>query len=491
MLNTVVSLLMQITTVICGFILPQLMLEHYGSNANGLVQSISQFLSIITFMELGVGQVIQTSLYRPLAEGDHVQISKVLRSGTIYFHKIVCAFLAYVVVLSVVFPHIVKNQYDWLYIAMLIGAMSVSAFSQYGFALIDKILLSADQKGYIQYTVHIAATIANTAIAVVLIRRECPIQLVKAGSAAVFLLSPLVIRWYINKNYQIDRKIKYDEEPVKQKWNGVAQHISTVVLEGTDNIVLTLFSTLSNVSVYSVYIMVISGIRQFYTAATAGIQSMVGALWAKRETEKLNNTFAAVEVILHYVVVFLFSCIGILIVPFVRVYTNGLVDANYIQPAFAAVITLAYAIRCLRTPYNIMILAGGHYKQTQKCHIWAAALNLSISILAVSLWGLVGIAIGTLAAMAYQTLWMMAYNSRNLLCWPFRKIAKQLAADALTAAAIMIATYWLELQTVSYWGWLCLAVPVALIALGITVGSAFLFFRKELIVLIRSLTRKR
>ena len=324
-----------------------------------------------------------------------------------------------------------------------------------------------------------------------MIIRGWSIHAVKLMSAGVYLLRPLICRIYVQKHYGINRKYRYSGEPLQQKWNGVAQHISAVVLEGTDNVVLSLFSTLTNVSIYSVYYLVIHSLMQLYSSATAGIQSAVGFLWATKEYRKLNEVFAHIEFGLNYIVVFLFSCTARLIVPFVRVYTNGLVDANYIQPAFAAVITLAYAIRCLRTPYNIMILAGGHYKQTQKCHIWAAALNLSISILAVSLWGLVGIAIGTLAARAYQTLWMMAYNSRNLLCWPFRKIAKQLAADALTAAAIMIATYWLELQTVSYWGWLCLAVPVALIALGITVGSAFLFFRKELIVLIRSLTRKR
>jgi O-antigen/teichoic acid export membrane protein len=235
--------------------------------------------------------------------------------------------------------------------------------------------------------------------------------------------------------------------------------------------------------------MVISGIKQFYTAATAGIQAMMGTLWAKKDMQRLNTIFTGTEIVLHLIIVFLFSCIGILIVPFVEVYTLGLTDAEYTQPVFVAILTLAYAIRCLRTPYNIMILAAGHYKQTQKCHIIAAVLNLVFSVLTVKMFGLVGIAIGTFVALTYQTLWMMVYNSRNLLMLPWKKIVKQLAIDGLATMLILISTSWLELQTVSYLGWLRLAVPVALMALAITSGCAFLFFRRELLALCHSLKK--
>ncbi len=484
--NTITSLLMQIITVISGFVLPRLILESYGSEVNGLVQSITQFLGMITFLELGVGQVVQSSLYEPLAKHNATRVSEILRSGTLYFRKIAYALFAYIFVLIAVFPYITEQRFHWSYTATLIVAISVGSFAQYYFGITDKILLSADQRGYIQYIAQIATTVLNTVIAVVIIRLNGSIQWVKIGASFVFLLNPLAIRWYVRKNYTIDRKIKYDKEPIKQKWNGLAQHISAVVLEGTASVILTLFSTLSNVSVYSVYFMVISGIKQFYTAATAGVQSMVGALWVGQEKQKLTAVFAGIEVILHLIVVFLFSCIGILIVPFVKVYTFGLTDAEYSQPAFAALLTIAYAIRCLRTPYNIMILAGGHYKQTQRCHITATVLNLVISVLTVKLYGLVGIAIGTFVALTYQTLWMMMYNTHNLLMLPWKKIVKQLAIDGLAAILILVSTGWLKLQTISYLGWLGLAIPVALIALVITVGCAYLFYRRELLALFHS-----
>ena len=304
-LNTTMSLLLQVVSVICGFILPRMILECYGTEVNGLIQSIAQFLSVISFMELGVGQVIQSSLYRPLSLGNIESVSKVLKSGDSFFKKLAYALLGYTAVICIIYPIAFDVKQGRIYTIMLIVAMSISSFTQYCFGLIDKILLSADQKGYIQYAVQIICNVLNVMVISYLIYKKCSIQSVKFASAAVFLIGPIIIRCYINKKYKIDRKIKYDEEPVKQKWNGIAQHIANVILEGTDIIILTTFSTLSNVSVYSVYFMVISGVRQLYTSITAGVQSMIGTLWAKNEIDNLKDVFLSVEIILHFIVVFL------------------------------------------------------------------------------------------------------------------------------------------------------------------------------------------
>lgn len=64
--NTVSSLIYQIVTIVCGFILPRVILNYYGSEVNGLVNSITQFLQIIAFLDLGIGAVVKTSLYKPL-----------------------------------------------------------------------------------------------------------------------------------------------------------------------------------------------------------------------------------------------------------------------------------------------------------------------------------------------------------------------------------------------------------------------------------------
>ncbi|MFR3342714.1 MAG: hypothetical protein ACLTS6_00460 [Anaerobutyricum sp.] len=80
---------------------------------------------------------------------------------------------------------------------------------------------------------------------------------------------------------------------------------------------------------------------------TNGITSLIGELWAKQEIKELNKTFSWTEWVIHTGTTFVFGLTAILIVPFVRVYTLGIHDANYIQPLFAALIVAANAGHCL------------------------------------------------------------------------------------------------------------------------------------------------
>ena len=65
MLNSTSSLIYQLITIVCGFVLPRFFLTHYGSEVNGLVSSITQFLGFISLAECGVGAVVQSTLYKP------------------------------------------------------------------------------------------------------------------------------------------------------------------------------------------------------------------------------------------------------------------------------------------------------------------------------------------------------------------------------------------------------------------------------------------
>lgn len=87
-LNTITSLGLQVVSVICGFILPRLILESFGSDVNGLVNSITQFLGVITLLDLGVGAVVQSALYKPLADNNTNMISKIYVSANKFFRRL-------------------------------------------------------------------------------------------------------------------------------------------------------------------------------------------------------------------------------------------------------------------------------------------------------------------------------------------------------------------------------------------------------------------
>lgn len=479
MYNTVFSLIYQVTTIICGFILPRLILENFGTNTNGLVNSITQFLSLISFLELGVGAVIQSTLYKPLAENDTDQISKIVVSGEKFFRKLGFILLVYTVGLVFIYPVIINNDYDFLYVSTLVAVLAISTFAQYLFGIVNRLLLNADQKGYIQYIVQTVAIILNTLVCFILIYLGFNIHIVKLTTSVIYLMQPIIINLYVKNHYKINKKIKYTVEPIKQKWNGIAQHVAAVVLDGTDVVVLTTFATLSDVSIYTVYFFVVKGVKQLFMSLTNGITSLIGEMWAKKELENLNNFFGWVEWVIHTSTIYIFGVTAILIVSFVQVYTKGINDANYYQPLFGLMIVLANAGHCLRLPYNILVLAGGHYKQTQNNYIIAAVLNIVISIFSVKQFGLIGVTFGTLIAMLYQTVWMAYYNSKNLIKWPFKIFIKQLCIDVVTFAIMyFISTKAFIFNPANYFEWVVIAIKVSLITLVIVFMINFVFYRK-------------
>ena len=488
--NTISSLVFQITTIVCGFVLPRLIIANYGSMVNGLVNSITQFLQIIAFLELGVGAVVQSSLYKPLVDHDNILISKIVRSAGKFFSKIAIILTVYIGVLIAIWPLLINRDFDFLYTGTLIVAIAISSFSQYYFGIVERLLLSADQKGYIQYNAQTITLVVNTVLCAILINMGASIHVVKITTSIVYLFRPLALRIYVNKHYNIDRRITYIWEPIKQKWNGIAQHVAAVVLDQTDIIVLTVFSTLSNVSIYSVYQLVIHGVKNLLLSLTSGFQALMGEYIAREDTKSLGDLFDWVEWLLHTGTTLIFGCTAILVVPFVAVYTKGINDADYIVPLFAVLLTVAHAGHCLRLPYNLLILAAGHYKQTQSNYIIAAAMNIIISVLTVRTWGLIGVAIGTLCAMAYQTVWMAFYDSKHFIPWAFKSFAKHICVDVLTATIASLITVNISMKDISYVSWVLLAAIVFSIWFSISLIVNFIFYKEKMMALIQK-ARKR
>lgn len=491
-LNTLSSLFHQVTAVVCGFIVPRIILGAYGSDVNGLVNSIAQFLHVIAFLELGVGAVVQTALYKPLVEHDETQVSKVVTSAERFFRLIAYILIVYTVFLVLFYNTFTGNSsFDWVYTATLILAMSISYFAQYYFGVVDRLLLTANQKGYIQYFAQALTLILNTVFCVILVQLNSSVQLVKLVSSLIFLIRPILLRVYVDKHYAVNRKIEYKGEPIPQKWNGIAQHVAFVVLDSTDIVVLTLMSTLANVSIYSVYHLAVYGIKQLFMSLTNGIQPVMGEFWAKKDLKTLDDFFSKIEWIIHTSVVFLFGCTGMLIVPFVEVYTQGISDANYLQPLFGILIVLAHGCHCLRMPYNMLIFATGHYKETQNNYFIAAAINIVVSVVTVKMWGLVGVAIGTLVSMMFQTVWMAWFNSKNMLKRPMKHFAKQIIVDGLTISVMWFSPLQFSLQSISYFSWVVLAIKYAVLFVGVIVIINVLFYWNNVKSIYKKLTLKK
>lgn len=491
-LNSIISLLARIVTIISGLILPRLILSNYGAETHGLTSSIGQFLSIITFLDMGVGVVVRSALYRPLAKKDDKKVNAALSAAKTYFRKIAYILIIYILILIIFYPLVIDSNKDYLSTALLIIAMSISYFGQYYFGIVNELLLSANQQDYVQLSSEIIVVILNLIVSVFLINQGATIEVVKLGSGLVYLLRPLFLSYYVNNNFNIDYNIEVEEDPLPQKWNGVGQHIAYSINNSADVIILTIFSTLENISVYSVYNMVVSAIKMLVASLTTGIQSFFGNLYASDEIDLLNNYFDRIEWIVHTGVVYLYGMTAVLISSFVMLYTTGVENISYEAPLFSMLLVISGAIYSIRTPYNSMVLSVGHFRETQASSFIEAGLNIIISVMLVNQLGLVGIAIGTFVSMAYRTLYLVLYLSSNIIFRPVKKFLKHIFVDFISFSLIMMVGILISnIYTITtIIDWVIVAIILGVISLILLSVINLLFYKETLISAVRSVLKR-
>lgn len=478
--NTVASIINQILLIVSGFLLPKAMLAAYGSEINGLVSSITQFLGFISFMQAGVGVVVQAALYKPLSNKKMDEISKIYCSAQKFFRRVAIIFIFYTIGISIAYPFMTDISLKRGYISLLVLVISINLFAQYYFGLTNSLLLNAAQKAYIPLIYQSIVTILNVVVSIFLIYLGMTVLIVKLVSNFIYLIYPIGLTYYVRKHYDINLHIKYEEEPLKQKWSGFAQHISAVVVDNTDIIILTLFASLTDVSVYYVYYIVVNAIKQLLMSLTGGIQSLFGDMLAQNEIERLNKIFKYFEIAFGYITTFLYSATMCLIVQFVVIYTHGINDANYNVPLFAIVITIAYAIFGYRTIYYTLIKAAGHFKQTQFGAVFEAILNILISVILVIKIGLVGVAIGTLIAVGYRTIYCIWYLSKNIVFRSSKYFIKNILINMMVILLCYRFSIHMHLRCVTYAQWVLNALIVAIIVFVILTLAYVLGYKKEL-----------
>lgn len=485
LLNTSVGLLQQVVTVICGFVLPRFFLLTFGSEVNGLITSISQFLGFITLLEMGIGPVIQANLYKPLSENNNQRISEIVISAERFYRKIAYIFLVYILVLAFLFPRIVKTEFDSFFTISLLIIIAISTIAQYFFGATYQVLLNADQRAYVQMSFQTLAVILNAVIGILLMKLGASIHIVKLISSMIFVLRPLGQLFYVKKHYVIDKKIQLTGEPIAQKWNGFAQHVAATVSSNTSVVILTFFSSLSNISVYSVYYAVANGISGIILSAASGVESFFGNILAKEEKETMNKSFECVEWIVHMLVTILFAIAEIMIIPFVKVYTKGVTDINYILPSFGFVLVLAYMIQCLRIPYFIIIKAAGHFKQTQGGSFIMAGINIIASLLFVFKLGLVGVALGTLLAMIFHICYFVWYLRNNILNRSVFYFVKYVLVDAMIIVVSFFIMHTVGLSELSFIALIKYGVLSSFVVLVVAIAMNLIFNPKLIVRLIK------
>lgn len=488
--NIVSNLILQIITVIYGFIIPKILITKFGSDVNGLVSSITQFLSYISLLESGFGPVVKSILYKPIANKDNKKIENILAASEKFFKNISYIFIIYIIILAIVYPLIIKESFNFMFTSSLIIIISISIFAEYYFGMTYKLFLQAEQKNYIISIVQIVTYILCAVVIVLLSMFDVSVHLIKLVGTLSFAIRPIFLNYYVKKKYQINVKKGDKNYNIKNKWDGLAQHIASVIHGNTDIAILTIFCNIMEVSVYSIYYLIIRGIKLIIQSFCDGFDALFGDMLAREESSTLNKKFNMYEVFFLIIVTILFSSTFYLTLPFISIYTINFNDVNYIRPLFCFFAILSEYVGVIRLPYLYLTYAAGHFKETKKGAWLECIVNFSLSIVLVLRFGLVGVVIGTFVAMAIRTIEFVYHSNKYILK---RNILKSFGKIVLSFSNTFIVLQILKLINlqfdITYFNWVINSIIVVIIVSLFVLLTNYIFFPKEFKEIFNSLKK--
>lgn len=414
-INAATMLANQLVATLCGMLIPWVMIDTFGSEAYGATTSIAQFLSYISILEGGIGRAARGELYKPLAEGNIENISRVYLAVRRFFNTIGAVFLGYALILSLCYYDIADvSAFSRDYIFWLVIVMTIGKFAEFMGGYSNITLFNADQRQYVSNITVIGTALLNVLLVVILSRSGCELLWVKLGSSLVFVLKPVIYSIYLKKHYTIIRT--NERAKLKNQWTAIGQHIAYFIQNNIAVFVLTVFADLKTVAVYSIYHLVSYSLRNVVTSFGSGMEALFGDMIAKNEKETLLKVYKRYKLILTLLTLTLFGAAMVLIIPFIKLYTAGVTDANYHQPLFAGILLLGEAVYCLILPCYNLPIAAGKLKESRAGAYGEAIVGVVVSVALVFWNPLVGIGIGLLASMLFKGIYLIAFSARHILC---------------------------------------------------------------------------
>ena len=413
--NILSSVFSQVFAIALGIIIPRLYLVTYGSEVNGLLSSVGQVYTYLALLEAGVGMATLQALYKPVANNDEKSVSAIMAATNKFYKRTGLIYLIAVVALSIGYPLVIKSNIPFTTVFAVIILNGLPAVIGYFFQGKFKILLQAEGKNYITTNL---TTIINLCIdisKVVLMMCGLNIISIQIAYFCFQMVQVIFIMLYIKKHYKwIDLRVKPDYDAISQKNSVLVMQISDMIFRNTDVIILTVFCDLKVVSVYAIYNSLFSTIGTFMDSFSQGFSFALGQKFdtdRKRYIE-LHDVYETYRMTLVFA---LFTIAYLFITPFIKLYTRGVADIEYVNKYLPILFTTMFLLSNGRANSASVINYAQHFKLTQGRCIAEAVINLGVSIICVYKLGIYGVLIGTIAALLYRANDMIIYANRRIL----------------------------------------------------------------------------
>ena len=477
--NMAANLFLQIVVFISGIILPRFILQAYGSSINGMITSVNQFLTYLGLAEAGVATASVVALYTPLALGRKDEVNSILSAARKFYNRSGVLFLSLTAVLVFIYPFFISGQLDDSLVRWMIVVLAGSTLVDYFFLGKYRVLLMANQEGYVVALIQSVGTVANMVVSIGLIYAGASVLAVKAVATGVYVLRLFLVKAYAKKKYpDLDFHAQPAEGALKQKNAALFHQVVTIIVNNTDTTILTIClgsRSLLEVSVYGIYMLVVNAVNQLLTSFSNGLTAGFGEVIARREEETLKKSYSDYEYMFFLIFFVVVACMGVLLIPFISVYTIDMKDVQYVRPVIAALFTLLVFLQNVRIPGLTIICAAGHYKETRYQAGLEAAINIVVSLALVWSMGMTGVLIGTVCSYGYRSFEIILYTNRHLIPGTAKTAFIRIIRNLIVTAVLIVAGIWLIPQNMtSFINWFIYAVAAGVVSVVLIVGVNYI-----------------
>ena len=406
----------QIITIALGIIIPRLVLLNLGSEANGLLSTITQIFTYFALLEAGVGNAALQALYGPIGCNDTKKSNQILAATQYYYRRTGFLYLAGVLIVGLIFPCVVQSSfpYQTVFLVTILGGMGgvVRYFTQAKYLM----LIKADGRNYAETNISTVINILISVTKIALLCAGCNIVIIQMMYFGYSVITSLVYVAYVRRSYPwLNLRVEPDLSALSKRNSAFIHQISAMIFNSTDMLVLSIFDNLKVVSVYGLYTLLFSMISTAVGTINGSVQYLLGqgfCNWPRDKYIRMHDVFEIYNMVL---VSSLYCVAGIFILPFLRLYTAGVRDINYIDPLLPYLFIAVYLLNNGRESSNMVIKFAGHFKQTQWRSVLEAAINITVSLISVYICGIYGVLIGTIAALLYRSNDMIIYANKKIL----------------------------------------------------------------------------
>lgn len=480
--NASISLVTQLASRLLSFASRYIFIRCLSEEYLGINGLFSNVLTLLSFAELGIGEALVYSMYKPMKEHDQRKLSALLSFYKVSYRWIMVIVLAVGTILSFFVdglvsqkPDIPENFQVLFCLFLLNNAMSY-------FLVYKQSVLMVDQNRYIVTMVGQIISVGQTVVQCVLLILTRNYYIYLVCQIIGTMVTNIALSYYVDKKYTWIMYGKttgtlYESEKKKifQDIKDLSiSKVAGVVSNGSDNIIIAKLVDLVAVGLVSNYTMVINALNGILWGTLSSITGSVGQFNVDSDVEKKRTIFD--EIFLGTFWLYSFLCIGLmsLLSPLVSVWLGE----KYIleQPIVIALVTITY-ISGLNFPFYTFRVTCGIFSPMKYNYVYYAIFNVFLSIILCNRFGVLGVYMATslsrLAAAEFKE-GMIVY--KNILQ---RSIANYYIKYFLFLG-IFYGTYFITqtiINLIYISGWLGLIVKALVCTLCVNVIYLLIFAR--------------